>query len=257
MIKKVEICGVNTSKLPVLTNKEKEELFIKIKAGDKKAREEFINGNLKLVLSVVRKFNNRGENVDDLFQVGCIGLIKAIDNFDLSQNVLFSTYAVPMIIGEIRRHLRDNNSIRVSRSLRDIAYKALQAKEALILKNNREPTIDEVAKEIGISKEEIANALDAIQDPVSLYEPIYNDGADSLFLMDQIGDEKNKDENWVEDIAISEGLKKLNNREQMIIRKRFFDGKTQMEVADEIGISQAQVSRLEKSAISHIKRLYN
>lgn len=254
MIKKVEICGVNTSKLPVLTNKEKEELFIKIKAGDKKAREEFINGNLKLVLSVVRKFNNRGENVDDLFQVGCIGLIKAIDNFDLSQNVLFSTYAVPMIIGEIRRHLRDNNSIRVSRSLRDIAYKALQAKEALILKNNREPTIDEVAKEIGISKEEIANALDAIQDPVSLYEPIYSDGADSLFLMDQIGDEKNKDENWVEDIAISEGLKKLNNREQMIIRKRFFDGKTQMEVADEIGISQAQVSRLEKSALLHMRK---
>ena len=254
MIKKVEICGVNTSKLPVLTNKEKEELFIKIKAGDKKAREEFINGNLKLVLSVVRKFNNRGENVDDLFQVGCIGLIKAIDNFDLSQNVLFSTYAVPMIIGEIRRHLRDNNSIRVSRSLRDIAYKALQAKEALILKNNREPTIDEVAKEIGISKEEIANALDAIQDPVSLYEPIYNDGADSLFLMDQIGDEKNKDENWVEDIAISEGLKKLNNREKMIIRKRFFDGKTQMEVADEIGISQAQVSRLEKSALLHMRK---
>ena len=254
MIKKVEICGVNTSKLPVLTNKEKEELFIKINAGDKKAREEFINGNLKLVLSVVRKFNNRGENVDDLFQVGCIGLIKAIDNFDLSQNVLFSTYAVPMIIGEIRRHLRDNNSIRVSRSLRDIAYKALQAKEALILKNNREPTIDEVAKEIGISKEEIANALDAIQDPVSLYEPIYNDGADSLFLMDQIGDEKNKDENWVEDIAISEGLKKLNNREQMIIRKRFFDGKTQMEVADEIGISQAQVSRLEKSALLHMRK---
>ena len=254
MIKKVEICGVNTSKLPVLTNKEKEELFIKIKAGDKKAREEFINGNLKLVLSVVRKFNNRGENVDDLFQVGCIGLIKAIDNFDLSQNVLFSTYAVPMIIGEIRRHLRDNNSIRVSRSLRDIAYKALQAKEALILKNNREPTIDEVAKEIGISKEEIANALDAIQDPVSLYEPIYNDGADSLFLMDQIGDEKNKDENWVEDIAISEGLKKLNNREQMIIRKRFFDGKTQMEVADEIGISQAQVSRLEKSALLQMRK---
>ena len=254
MIKKVEICGVNTSKLPVLTNKEKEELFIKIKAGDKKAREEFINGNLKLVLSVVRKFNNRGENVDDLFQVGCIGLIKAIDNFDLSQNVLFSTYAVPMIIGEIRRHLRDNNSIRVSRSLRDIAYKALQAKEALILKNNREPTIDEVAKEIGISKEEIANALDAIQDPVSLYEPIYNDGADSLFLMDQIGDETNKDENWVEDIAISEGLKKLNNREQMIIRKRFFDGKTQMEVADEIGISQAQVSRLEKSALLHMRK---
>ena len=254
MIKKVEICGVNTSKLPVLTNKEKEELFIKIKAGDKKAREEFINGNLKLVLSVVRKFNNRGENVDDLFQVGCIGLMKAIDNFDLDQNVKFSTYAVPMIIGEIRRYLRDNNSIRVSRSLRDIAYKALLVRDRLVKDNNQEPTIDEVAKEIGISKEEIANALDAIQDPVSLYEPIYNDGADSLFLMDQIGDEKNKDENWVEDIAISEGLKKLNNREQMIIRKRFFDGKTQMEVADEIGISQAQVSRLEKSALLHMRK---
>ena len=254
MIKKVEICGVNTSKLPVLSHEEKDALFLKIKAGDKEAREKFINGNLKLVLSVVRKFNNRGENVDDLFQVGCIGLIKAIDNFDLSQNVLFSTYAVPMIIGEIRRHLRDNNSIRVSRSLRDIAYKALQAKESLIAKNNREPTIDEVAKEVGISKEEITNALDAIQDPVSLYEPIYNDGADSLFLMDQIGDDKNIDENWIEDIAISEGMKKLNPREQMIIRKRFFDGKTQMEVADEIGISQAQVSRLEKSALLHMKK---
>lgn len=254
MIKKVEICGVNTSKLPVLSNEEKEKLFIKIKAGDKKAREEFINGNLKLVLSVVRKFNNRNENVDDLFQVGCIGLIKAIDNFDLSQNVLFSTYAVPMIIGEIRRHLRDNNSIRVSRSLRDIAYKALQARELLTTRNNREPTIEEISKEIGIPKEDIANALDAIQDPVSLYEPIYNDGADSLFLMDQIGDSKNLDDNWIEDIAISEGLKKLNDREQMIIKKRFFDGKTQMEVADEIGISQAQVSRLEKSALHHMRK---
>lgn len=254
MIKKVEICGVNTSKLPVLSNEEKEKLFIKIKAGDKNAREEFINGNLKLVLSVIRKFNNRGENVDDLFQVGCIGLIKAIDNFDLSQNVLFSTYAVPMIIGEIRRHLRDNNSIRVSRSLRDIAYKALQARELLTTKNNREPTIEEVAKEIGIPKEDIANALDAIQDPVSLYEPIYNDGADSLYLMDQIGDTKNIDDNWIEDIAISEGLKKLNDREQMIIKKRFFDGKTQMEVAEEIGISQAQVSRLEKSALYHMRK---
>ena len=254
MIKKVEISGVNTSKLPVLSQKEKEELFLKIKAGDKEAREKFISGNLKLVLSVVRKFNNRGENVDDLFQVGCIGLIKAIDNFDLSQNVLFSTYAVPMIIGEIRRHLRDNNSIRVSRSLRDIAYKALQAKESLTTKNNREPTIDEVAKEIGIPKEEISNALDAIQDPVSLYEPVYNDGTDSLFLMDQIGDEKNIDENWIEDIAISESLKKLNDREQLSIRKRFFDGKTQMEVADEIGISQAQVSRLEKSALLHMRK---
>jgi len=254
LIKKVEICGVNTSKLPVLSNEEKEKLFLKIKAGDTKAREEFINGNLKLVLSVVRKFNNRNENVDDLFQVGCIGLIKAIDNFDLSQNVLFSTYAVPMIIGEIRRHLRDNNSIRVSRSLRDIAYKALQARESLTIKNNREPTIEEIAKEIDIPKEDIANALDAIQDPVSLYEPIYNDGADSLYLMDQIGDSKNLDDNWIEDIAISEGLKKLNDREQMIIKKRFFDGKTQMEVADEIGISQAQVSRLEKSALLHMRK---
>lgn len=254
MIKRVEICGVNTSKLPVLSNEEKEKLFLKIKAGDKKAREEFINGNLKLVLSVVRKFNNRGENVDDLFQIGCIGLIKAIDNFDLSQNVLFSTYAVPMIIGEIRRHLRDNNSIRVSRSLRDIAYKALQIREILTARNDREPTLDEIAKEMGVEKEEISNALDAIQDPVSLYEPIYNDGADSLFLMDQIGDEKNIDENWIEDIAISEGLKKLNDREKMIIRKRFFDGKTQMEVADEIGISQAQVSRLEKSALFHMRK---
>ena len=254
MIKKVEICGVNTSKLPVLSNKEKEELFLKIKAGDIKAREKFINGNLKLVLSVVRKFNNRNENVDDLFQVGCVGLIKAIDNFDLSQNVLFSTYAVPMIIGEIRRHLRDNNSIRVSRSLRDIAYKALQAKESLIAKNNREPTIEEVAKEINIPKEEIANALDAIQDPVSLYEPIFNDGSDSLYLMDQISDSKNIDENWIEDIAISEGLKKLSPREKMIIQKRFFDGKTQMEVADEIGISQAQVSRLEKTALMHMRK---
>lgn len=254
LIKKVEICGVNTSKLPVLSNEEKEKLFIRIKNGDNEAREEFINGNLKLVLSVIRKFNNRGENVDDLFQVGCIGLIKAIDNFDLSQNVLFSTYAVPMIIGEIRRHLRDNNAIRVSRSLRDIAYKAMQAKEKLILKNNKEPTIAEIAKELGLEKEEVTNALDAIQEPVSLYEPIYNDGADSLYLMDQLKDDSNSDENWTEDIAIKESLRKLNNRERMIIRKRFFDGKTQMEVADEIGISQAQVSRLEKEALLHMRK---
>ncbi len=254
LIKKVEICGVNTSKLPVLSNEEKNALFIKIKEGDKAAREEFINGNLKLVLSVIRKFNNRGENVDDLFQVGCIGLIKAIDNFDLSQNVLFSTYAVPMIIGEIRRHLRDNNSIRVSRSLRDIAYKTMQAKEALTARNNKEPTIEEIAKEIGIPKEEIATALDAIQEPISLYEPTFNDGADSLYLMDQIRDTKNTDENWTEDIAISESIKRLNDREKLIIRKRFFDGKTQMEVAEEIGISQAQVSRLEKEALLHMKK---
>lgn len=254
MINKVEISNVNTSKLPVLTNEEKKELFVKIKQGDEAARQKFINGNLKLVLSVVKKFTNRGENPDDLFQVGCIGLIKAIDNFDLSQNVLFSTYAVPMIIGEIRRHLRDNNPIRVSRSLRDIAYKALQAKERLITQNSKEPTLDEIAKEIGITKEEIAYALDAIQEPVSLYEPVYNDGADSLYIMDQVKDSKNIDENWIEDISISEAMKKLNEREKMILTKRFFDGKTQMEVADEIGISQAQVSRLEKTALLRMRR---
>ncbi len=254
MINKVEISNVNTSKLPVLSNEEKKELFVKIKQGDEAARQKFINGNLKLVLSVVKKFTNRGENPDDLFQVGCIGLIKAIDNFDLSQNVLFSTYAVPMIIGEIRRHLRDNNPIRVSRSLRDIAYKALQAKERLITQNSKEPTLDEIAKEIGITKEEIAYALDAIQEPVSLYEPVYNDGADSLYIMDQVKDSKNIDENWIEDISISEAMKKLNEREKMILTKRFFDGKTQMEVADEIGISQAQVSRLEKTALLRMRR---
>ena len=219
-----------------------------------RAREKFINGNLKLVLSVVKKFNNRGENVDDLFQVGCVGLIKAIDNFDLSQNVLFSTYAVPMIIGEIRRHLRDNNSIRVSRSLRDIAYTALQAKEKLIAQTSKEPTLEEIAKEVGVTKEDIAHALDAIQDPVSLYEPVYNDGADSLYVVDQVKDKKNTDENWIEDISISEAMKKLTGREKLIINKRFFDGKTQMEVADEIGISQAQVSRLEKNALLKMKK---
>ena len=254
LIKKVEIAGVNTAKLPVLSNEEKEELLKKIKNGDESAREIFINGNLKLVLSVIKRFNNRNENVDDLFQVGCIGLIKAIDNFDLSQNVLFSTYAVPMIIGEIRRHLRDNNSVRVSRSLRDIAYKVLQMKEQIIREENREPTIEEIARRIEIPKEDIAHALDAIQDPVSLYEPVYNDGTDALFIMDQIGDEKNLDENWIVDISISESLKKLSTRERNIIRKRFFDGKTQMEVAEEIGISQAQVSRLEKTALFHMKK---
>lgn len=254
MIKKVEICGVNTSKLPVLSNAEKNELFIKIKQGDVEARQTFINGNLKLVLSVIKRFNNRNENVDDLFQVGCIGLIKAIDNFDLSQNVLFSTYAVPMIIGEIRRHLRDNNSIRVSRSLRDTAYKALQIKERIMTEQNREATLEDIAKELGIDKEDVSYALDAIQEPVSLYEPVYNDGVDSLFIMDQLSDNKNIDENWIEDISIGEGLKKLSDRERMIIRKRFFDGKTQMEVADEIGISQAQVSRLEKTALSHLRK---
>lgn len=254
MINKVEITNVNTTKLPVLSNEEKSELFIKIKQGDKLAREKFINGNLKLVLSVIKKFNNRGENVDDLFQVGCIGLIKAIDNFDLTQGVQFSTYAVPMIIGEIRRHLRDNNTIRVSRSLRDIAYKALQSKERLTIRNSKEPTIDEIAKDIDVPREDIAQALDAIQEPVSLYEPVYNDGVDSLYIMDQVKDSKNIDENWIEDISISESLKKLNGREKIIITKRFFDGKTQMEVADEIGISQAQVSRLEKTALMRMKK---
>lgn len=254
MINKVEISNVNTSKLPVLSNEEKKELFEKIKQGDEHARQTFINGNLKLVLSVVKKFTNRGENPDDLFQVGCIGLIKAIDNFDLSQNVLFSTYAVPMIIGEIRRHLRDNNPIRVSRSLRDIAYKALQAKEKLTTQNSKDPTIDEIAKEIGVPKEEITCALDAIQEPVSLYEPVYNDGTDSLYIMDQVKDNKNIDENWIEDISIGEAMKKLNDREKTILTKRFFDGKTQMEVAEEIGISQAQVSRLEKTALLRMRR---
>lgn len=254
MIKKVEICGVNTSKLPVLSNEEKEALFVEIKKGNKEARQTFINGNLKLVLSVIKRFSNRNENVDDLFQVGCIGLIKAIDNFDLSQGVLFSTYAVPMIIGEIRRHLRDNNSIRVSRSLRDIAYKSLQIRERILNQENRDATVEDIAKELGIPKEEVSYALDAIQEPVSLYEPVYNDGADALFIMDQVSDTKNTDESWTEDIAISEGLKKLNPRERMILRKRFFDGKTQMEVAEEIGISQAQVSRLEKSALLHMRK---
>ena len=254
MIRKVEICGVNTSKLPVLSNEEKEDLLKKIKNGDQDARQEFITGNLKLVLSVIKRFSNRNENVDDLFQVGCIGLIKAIDNFDLSQNVLFSTYAVPMIIGEIRRHLRDNNSIRVSRSLRDIAYKALQIRERILNEENREATIEDISKELQIPKEEITYALDAIQEPISLYEPVYNDGADALFIMDQVSDSKSIDENWIESIAISEGLKKLSDRERMIIKKRFFDGKTQMEVADEIGISQAQVSRLEKTALSHMRK---
>ena len=256
MINKVEICNVNTSKLPVLTGKEKKELMLKIKAGDEIAKETFINGNLRLVLSVIQRFTGRGENADDLFQIGCIGLIKAINNFDLSQNVQFSTYAVPMIIGEIRRYLRDNNSIRVSRSVRDLAYKALQAKEKLTKQNEREPTIEEIAKEIGIPKEEIVCSFDAIQDPLSLQEPVYNDGAESIYLMDQVKDTKNTDEMWTDSITINEALKKLNEREKMIIAKRFFDGRTQMEVADEIGISQAQVSRLEKSALQHIKKMY-
>ena len=256
MINKVEICGVNTSKLPLLSREEKQELFIKIKEGNEEARNTFINGNLRLVLSVIKRFYGRGENVDDLFQIGCIGLIKAMDNFDLNQNVQFSTYAVPMIIGEIRRYLRDNNPIRVSRSVRDLAYKALSIKEKMIKENQKEPTIEEIAKELGVDKEEIVFSLDAIQEPVSLQEPIYGDGTENLYIMDQVKDNKNTDEYWAENITISEAMKKLNEKEKMIINKRFYEGRTQVEVAEEIGISQAQVSRLEKSAIEHIKRIY-
>lgn len=256
MINKVEICGVNTSKLPVLSNEEKNELLKRIKNGDEEARNQFINGNLRLVLSVIQRFNNRGEYADDVFQIGCIGLIKAIDNFDLSQNVQFSTYAVPMIIGEVRRYLRDNNSIRVSRSVRDLAYKSLQFKERFLKENNREPTIQEIAKELGVEKEEIAYSFDAIQDPVSLQEPVYNDGSESIFVMDQVKDTKNTDELWVENMTMMQAMSKLNEKERNIIVRRYFDGRTQMEVADEIGISQAQVSRLEKSALDHIKKTY-
>ncbi len=251
---KVEICGVNTSKLPVLTNEEMMELFSRMHAGDESARETFIKGNLRLVLSVIQRFHNRGEHIDDLFQVGCIGLIKAIDNFDVSQNVRFSTYAVPMIIGEIRRYLRDNNSIRVSRSLRDTAYRALQVRDQLINKNSREPTVSEIAKALNLPGEEVVFALDAIQDPISLFEPIYHDDGDAIFVMDQVSDEKNQDETWLEGIALKEAMKKLNDREKLILTLRFYDGRTQMEVAEEIGISQAQVSRLEKTALKHMRK---
>jgi RNA polymerase sporulation-specific sigma factor len=251
---KVEICGVNTAKLPVISAVKMRELFEIMQSGDTSAREKLIYGNLRLVLSVIQRFNNRGEYVDDLFQVGCIGLMKAIDNFDLSQNVKFSTYAVPMIIGEIRRYLRDNNPIRVSRSMRDVAYKALQIRDALITKYSREPSISEIAAELQIKREEITFALDAIQDPISLFEPIYHDGGDPIFVMDQISDDKNLDFNWLEGVTIREALGKLNDREKHILTLRFFEGKTQMEVAEEIGISQAQVSRLEKAALSHMRK---
>ena len=257
MINKVEICGVNTTKLPILSNEEKKELLLKIKNGDKDAREKFINGNLRLVLSVVQRFSGRAESADDLFQIGCIGLIKAIDNFDINLNVQFSTYAVPMIIGEIRRYLRDNNSIRVSRSIKDLAYKSIAFKNKFLKEKNREPTIEEIAKELGVEPEEVSLSLGAIQDPVSLQEPVFNDGTENIFIIDQVSDSNTPDERWTESITIAELMKKLNDKEKMIINKRFFDGRTQMEVAEEIGISQAQVSRLEKSAISHIKRLYN
>ena len=252
-LNKVEICGVNTSKLPLLSNEEKEALFARIQEGDMEARELYIKGNLRLVLSVIKRFGSSNENADDLFQIGCIGLIKAIDNFDSTLNVKFSTYAVPMIIGEIRRYLRDNNSVRVSRSLRDTAYKAIYAKENYVKKNLKEPTINEIASEIGISKEDIVYAMDAIQTPVSLYDPVYTEGGDTLYVMDQISDRKNKEENWVESISLNEAIQRLGERERMIIEMRFYEGKTQMEVANEIHISQAQVSRLEKNALKIMK----
>lgn len=253
-LNKVEICGVDTSKLPVLKHEQMLKLFERIHNGDTSAREEFIQGNLRLVLSVVQRFSGRGETMDDLFQVGCIGLMKSIDNFDTTLGVRFSTYAVPMIIGEIRRYLRDNNAIRVSRSLRDTAYKAMQAKDKLASDWGREPTVAEIAHELGMKQEDVVMAMDAIQDPVSLFEPIFHDGGDALYVMDQIKDEKDNDDIWLDGIAIRGAIERLGDREKKIVRMRFFEGRTQMEVAEEIGISQAQVSRLEKSALSRMKK---
>ena len=251
---KVEICGVNTAKLPVLKEKEKMELIVKAQAGDKEARQKMINGNLRLVLSVVQRFGGRGEAADDLFQVGCVGLIKSIDHFDLSLNVRFSTYAVPMIIGEIRRYLRDNSAIRVSRSMRDTAYKVLQVRDKYLAENQREPTVEQIAQELGIPREEVVFAMDAIVDPVSLYEPVYSDGGDAICVMDQVSDTRNTDEAWTDRIALKEAMKRLDDRERRILSLRFYEGKTQMEVSAEVGISQAQVSRLEKGAINTIKK---
>ncbi|MCF2555192.1 RNA polymerase sporulation sigma factor SigG [Faecalicatena contorta] len=251
---KVEICGVNTSQLPILREEEKEALFVRIKAGDEKAKEEYIKGNLRLVLSVIKRFGASSENPDDLFQIGCIGLIKAINNFNTELDVKFSTYAVPMIIGEVKRYLRDNNSIRVSRSLRDTAYKAIYAKENYVKQHMKEPTVQEIADEIGISKEDIVFALDAIQIPMSLQEPVYNDGGDALYVMDQISDTKNKEEKWVENLSLEAAMEHLTPRERHIITLRFFEGKTQMEVAEDIHISQAQVSRLEKNALRTMRQ---
>ncbi len=253
MFNKVEICGINTATLTVLTEAQKTGLLHRIREGDRQAREEMVQGNLRLVLSVIQRFTGRGENLDDLFQVGCIGLIKAIDNFDITLDVRFSTYAVPMIIGEIRRYLRDNNAIRISRSVRDTAYHAMQIKEQLINENHREPTVEEIAKRLDIPREEVVIAMEAIVDPVSLYEPIYNDGGDTIYVMDQIGD-KNDDTNWLDEIALKEAIAGLNDREKKILNLRFFKGLTQMEVSGEIGISQAQVSRLEKGALDKIKK---
>lgn len=255
MMRKVDICGIDTSKLPLLKNEKMRELFLDLQTNNnERAREELIYSNLRLVLSVLQRFSNRSEEADDLFQVGVIGLIKAIDNFDLKQNVRFSTYAVPMIIGEIRRYIRDNNSIRVSRSLRDTAYQALKIRENLAYELGREPTIDEIAQKLELPKEDVVFAMDSIQEPMSLFEPIYNDGGDPIYLMDQVGDQKNTDYRWLENILLQQAIKHLNQREQTIIDLRFFQGKTQMEVAEEIGISQAQVSRLEKGALNQMKK---
>lgn len=253
-LNKVEICGVDTSKLPILKEEEKKELFRRIKEGDTQAKEEYIKGNLRLVLSVIRRFSNSNENADDLFQIGCVGLIKAINNFNTDLDVKFSTYAVPMIIGEIRRYMRDNNSIRVSRSLRDTAYKAIYAKESYMKRNLKEPTLEEIATEIGIDKEDIVFALDAIQTPMSLQEPVYSDGDDVLYVMDQVSDKKNREENWVEELALQAAMDRLGERERYIIQLRFFEGKTQIEVAQDIDISQAQVSRLEKHALKVMRQ---
>ena len=251
---KVELCGVDTARLPVLSEAEKSRLIKAARAGDRQARQEMVQGNLRLVLSVVQRFAGRGENMDDLFQVGCIGLIKAIDNFDPAQQVRFSTYGVPMIIGEIRRYLRDNSSIRVSRSMRDTAYRVLQAREKLQREQQREPTVEQIARELGIRREEVVFAMDAVCDPVSLFEPIYSDGGDAVCVMDQVRDNKNTDEDWLEQIALKEAMARLSERERQILALRYSDGKTQMEVSSEIGISQAQVSRLEKNAIKSIKK---
>ena len=254
MLGKVEICGVNTAQLPVLSSEEMEQLFRRCRAGEEEAREKLVEGNLRLVLSVIQRFASRGENADDLFQVGCVGLIKAVDNFDVTQNVKFSTYGVPMIIGEIRRYLRDNSAIRVSRSMRDMAYRVLQAKEKLQRQSQREPTVEQIAQELDIPREEVVLAMDAVVDPVSLFEPVYSDSGDAVCVMDQVRDTKNTDEDWLEHIALKEAMSHLSEREQHILALRFCDGKTQMEVSAEIGISQAQVSRLEKSAIQCIKK---
>ena len=251
---KVEIAGVNTAKLKVLKNEETMELLRRTKAGDQAARQELIEGNLRLVLSVIQRFSGRGENADDLFQVGCVGLIKAIDNFDISQPVRFSTYGVPMIIGEIRRYLRVNSAIRVSRSMRDTAYKVLQVRDKYLAENQREPTVEQIAQELGIPREDVVFAMDAIVDPVSLYEPVYSDGGDAICVMDQVSDTRNTDESWTDRIALKEAMKRLDDRERRILSLRFYEGKTQMEVSAEVGISQAQVSRLEKGAINTIKK---